>query len=110
MSLQTIIDSKLNVLNNKDSDWVTFICDHIPQIKENANIVAIDDVVRDRYIYKFDHFLRDNNCNINIIWIAKLINRVNDYDDFTINNIIYIPSYNHIQQLYRIYKTSINLK
>lgn len=110
MSLQTIIDEKMNQLNNTDQDWVTFICDHINTIKDDALTYVIDEVIRDRYMFKFDHFLRDNNCNINIMWIAKMLNRVTDYDDFTINNVIYVPKLSLIQKLYRIYRTSTVLR
>lgn len=109
MSLQTMIDSKLSKLNNKDQDWVIFVHDHINIIKENAIEIYIDDAIKDRYIYKFDHFLRDNFCDLNIMWIAKLINNLCDYDDFTIYQYILIPNFSHIMNLYRIYRTSINL-
>jgi hypothetical protein len=114
MAVKTLTDllkeknSKLN--NDQDPDWVIFINDHLDVIKENAKVVELSNADRDRYLNKFDHFLRDNYCNLNVVWIAKLINEVTMYENFVLKNFILIPNVQHITNLYRIYRTSRNLK
>jgi hypothetical protein len=109
MSIQKDITTKITKLNNTDKDWVIFVNDHVEMIKSSAFEVVVSDADRDRYLYKFDHFLRDNNCDINIVWIAKMINYLNSYDDFTIKSSILIPDQSTIFSLYRLYRTSTTL-
>lgn len=109
MSIQKDITTKMTKLSNTDKAWVIFINDHIETIKDTAFEVAVSDADRDRYLYKIDHFLRDNGCDINTMWIAKMINYLNSYDDFTIKQSILIPNHNTIFSLYRLYRTSTTL-
>lgn len=109
MSLQTLLKEKLSQVNNLDEKWIIMVHDHIEHIKDNSFQVEITDADRDRYMFKFDHFLRDKNCNINIMWIAKLINGIINYDDFTTRQYILIPDQTYISTLFRLYKTSTNL-
>lgn len=107
--LTTILTKRIDKLHDLDSDWVTFIRDHIEPIKANSRIVAITDADRDRYLHKLKHFLRDNLCNQNIMWIARLINDLNSYENFTTRQSLYIPDLRYITELYRIYRTSRNI-
>lgn len=109
MSLQTLLKEKLSQVNNLDEKWIIMVHDHIEHIKDNSFQVEVTDADKDRYMFKFDHFLRDNNCNINIMWIAKLINGIINYDDFTTRQYILIPDQTYISTLFRLYKTSTNL-
>ncbi len=107
-SLIEQLSTKSTKLSNTDSAWALFINDHIPLIKTKCITVIIDDVIRDRYIYKFDHFLRDNVIRADISWIAKLINDLTMYDDFTLRSYILLPDITQIENLYRQYRTSRN--
>jgi len=108
-SLTEYLSNKLDKLNNTDQDWVTFVIDHIDVIRENSTTISIDASTRDRYAYKFEHFMRDNGCSSNIVWIARMLNDVTMYEDFTKHDTIVIPSISHINALYRNYKLSTNL-
>ena len=107
--LSDTLSSMIDKLSNTDPAWVIFINDHIDSIKANAFTVTITDAIRDRYRYKFEHFLRDVNCPQNIMWIASIINEVTMYEDFVVKETILIPDGAFISNLYRKHRTSINL-
>lgn len=107
-SLISQLNDKSSKLLNTDSAWALFINDHIPIIKTKCTTVIIDDIIRDRYLYKFDHFLRDNTIRSDIGWIAKLINDLVMYDDFTLRSYVLLPDVVQIENLYRQYRTSRN--
>lgn len=107
-NLSEVLSNKLDKLNNTNPAWVLFVQDHIDYVKTNSSIVEITDEIRDRYRYKFEHFLRDNKCNQSIIWIAKLLNNVAMFEHFITRDFILIPNINYINNLYRLYRTSIN--
>lgn len=99
---------KIDLLSNTDPAWVTFVNDHISYIRQNSRIVTIDDAARDRYRFKFEHFLRDNICSANVFWIATLINDLTQYENFVLREQILIPNVAYIKVLYRKYQTSRN--
>jgi hypothetical protein len=96
-------------LNNSNIQWVTFVQDHLKYIRANGIVITITDEIRDRFRTKFDHFLRENNCEQNIWWIASILNDVTDYADFTLKDTVVIPDRGYILNLYRKYRTSINV-
>lgn len=101
------LTNKNTKLTNNDAGWIIYINDHIDIIKSESTTVVIDDIIRDRYRFKFDHFLRDNTIRIDIAWIAKLINDLDTYDDFTLRTFVYLPDVTKIETMYRQYRTSI---
>jgi len=106
MELIEQLSRKLTRLSNTDPAWVTFITDYINVIRDNSDYIAIEDSDRDKFKYKFDHYLREANVNQSIHWIAKLINNLTQYEDFTLLPAVWIPSKTFINQLYRLYQTS----
>ena len=107
-TLVEILNKRIDRLANTDPDWVVFINDHITYIKEDCQSVHITDAIRDRFQYKFYHFLREHLCSPSIAWIAYIINDLTMYEDFTLKPVILIPNIVYIQNLYRRYRTSRN--
>lgn len=102
--------AKMNTnISNTDKNWVIFVQDYIVPIKENAFSLTITPEIIDRYHYKFEHLLRENNCPTSIMWIARLINELTMYEDFAVKPSILIPDITFINTLYRKYRTSKNL-
>lgn len=109
VSLVSKLTEMVSELNNSNQQWVTFVIDHLKYIRENGIIIPMTDEIRDRFRTKFDHFLREHNCEQNIWWIAYILNDITDYADFTLKDTIVIPDRGYIVNLYRKYRTSINL-
>lgn len=108
-TLVETIDRMTKKIANTDPAWVVFVNDHINDIRNSAIPVQITDAIRDRYQHKLEHFLRDNFCDKNISWIARIVNELTMYEDFTLKDFILIPDLGFITNLYRSYRTSINL-
>jgi len=108
-SLIEQLDKKLSKLNITDVAWRVFITDHIDVIKAASSEISITDETRDRYRYKFEHLMRDNSCHPSIIWIARLINDITMFEDFTTRSTLLIPGVTEINQLYRVFRTSTTL-
>ena len=102
------LTTKSTRLLNTDSAWALFVNDHIALIKAKCSTVIITDIIKDRYVYKFDHFLRENTIRADIGWIAKLVNDLTMYDDFTLRSYVLLPDISQIEDLYRLYRTSRN--
>lgn len=111
-SFNTLVDElsrmKTKISDTSDLAWVTFVTDHKKHIITNSVIVPLDNASKDRYKLKLEHFLRDNSGNISAYWICRMINDLNEYDEFTLRDFIYIPNMGYITNLYRSYRTSIN--
>ncbi len=107
MTLIDILDKRITKLSNHDPAWVQFITDHIKLIQENSTLIIIEDAARDKYKYKLPHFLRDQGISDDITWIAKLINSLNNFTEFTTRYTLLLPQVSHINTLYRLYRTSV---
>ena len=107
-SLSDTLGSMINNFSNTDQKWVVFVKDHLKLIKQNSRVIPIDSAVIDRYKYKFEHFLRDNNCTQSLNWIASLENDLASYDEFTLKSSILITDVSYLNLLYRKYKYSQN--
>ena len=107
--LISVLNAKLDKLNNLDPDWVVFITDHKLSILNNSIPVYMTDADRDRYRHKFDHYLRNYECEATIRWIAVFINDLSMYEDFTNKAVIFLPDRTYITNLYREYRTSKNM-
>ena len=109
MALVDTLSTLINSYSNTDQAWVTFITDHIPYIQTNSMVVIIRDSDRSKYLNRLDRYLLDNGCDQSILWIAKLINGTNLYQDFTTKNSILVPPLAYINTMYRLYRTTVNL-
>ena len=104
-TLNTMIDQ----YSNTDTAWVTFVTDHLAFIGQNCSILVMTDSDRDKYQNMFVRYMRDNGCPNDIIWIAKLVNGLDDYSDFTKLSAVLVPSPPDIADRYRVYRTANNL-
>lgn len=107
-SLSATLSSMITNFSNTDQKWVVFVLDHLELIKQNSQRISIDSAIIDRYKYKFEHFLRDNNCTQAINWIAYLVNDLAAYEEFTLKSVIFIPDVSYLNLLYRKYRYSQN--
>lgn len=108
ISLLDKLGAMVGKLDNTDPAWVVFITDHIDYVKRSSTVIGITDAIRDRYRHKFEHFMRDQSCNRQLIWVAKMINDLETYSDFTLKQVVMIPDTSTITDLYRKYRTSRN--
>ena len=108
-TLLTTLTPMIDQYSNTDTKWVTFIQDHLSYVISNSIIVTMTDSDRDKYKNMFVRYMRDKGCPVDMIWIAALLNGVDDYSDFTLLNALYIPTLSYINTLYRTYRTSNNL-
>lgn len=109
VTLQDKLNTMIDKLTNVDPLWVIFVKDHLSYIKSASVVVEVTNADRDRYRFKFEHFLRDKQCQPSVMWIARLINDLSMYEDFTTRDTIAIPSIADVTQLYRKYRTANNL-
>jgi hypothetical protein len=106
MTLKGKLDKKLKLVDNLDYAWVIFITDQVHHLRKNANVLSIDDAVRSVYLHKLEHFLLDNNVDMSVYWIVRLMNDLNLFEDFTKLSYILVPNRNDVTNLYRKYQTS----
>ena len=104
------LTQRLDNLSNLDPNWKQFVIDHKKVISDEGSIVDITDEDRSKYKFKLDHFLRDKNSPVNIDWIVKLINDLDQYEDFTKLSNIIIPNHSSVVTLYRKYQTSFQVR
>lgn len=104
------LTQRLDSLSNLDPNWKQFVIDHKKVILDEGSIIDITDEDRSKYKFKLDHFLRDKNSSISIDWIVKLINDLDQYEDFTKLSNIIIPNHSSVVTLYRKYQTSFQVR
>ena len=95
------------ILNDSTESWLQYLRDHRSLIKENSDHVTIDGETIHKFRYRIRKYLRNINKTYAELELAfRIVNRLNSDRDFNESiTEVYIPHYNYIVELRKMYIT-----
>ena len=105
-SLTDIMDSRTTKLGPGDRAWKTFIQDHIQYIRSKSTAVSVTENHANRLQDNISQMLSEMGCDQKIIWVAKLINRIDLRSILNVDDIVLIPDTSLLSSMYSKFNTS----
>lgn len=107
-SFSEVLDANItaNKFSSYDQGWIHFLYDHYRYIKERSVSAEISEATMRIYQYRVRDYLRDYHRNEELELAFRIINRLPDDKDFNYKiTLVYVPTMETIQSLYRSYCT-----
>lgn len=100
---------KLNqeILNDSTESWIQYLRDHRSLIKEHSDHIDIDGETIHKFKYRIRKYLYNINMSYEELELAfRIVNRLNNDRDFNEEiTEVYLPRYNYIVELRKMYVT-----
>lgn len=104
---QLIAQHNQEQLMDPSEEWVHYLQDHRELIKEHSTKIAVNETNMNLYRYRPRKFLAAAGTQEELELAFVVVNRIGDNMSFTEQNYeyVYVPEYNYIFDLRRMYVT-----
>lgn len=99
-----MLEYKLEKASISDQKWVLYVRDHRQNLLKSAKLIYLNDDLRERYRYRLDMFLGDGLVfHQRYHWVVAEVNGLCGSIEFDNLPVLYVPSQEAIEDLYRQY-------
>ena len=107
MALIDLLNATITNYSDTDPDWRQFVLDHKLYLLSNSTPRNVSSGYLQAVRYSMSAYLRSINYNLSCTWIVQFINNIPTDVMFTTQaQIIYVPNFAIIEQLYTSYITT----